>query len=56
MIPGTSAQHSDKEIVGFVDETGNYAFRFDQLPDFDGLLVTAVTGYLDGSCIVARQL
>lgn len=54
--PGTSAQHYDKEIVGFVDETGNYAFRFDQLPDFDGLLVTAVTGYLDGSCIVAGRI
>lgn len=46
----------DRKIEGFIDETGAFAFRFDDLPDFDGLMVTTVTGYKDGSCMVAGRV
>lgn len=50
------AWNVDRKIEGFIDETGEFAFRFDDLPDFDGLMVTTVTGYLDGSCMVAGRI
>lgn len=48
--------NNDRKIEGFIDETGEFAFRFDDLPEFDGLMVTTVTGYLDGSCMVAGRI
>lgn len=54
--PGTPAQRADNKVVGFIDESGAFAFRFDEIPDFDGLMVTGVTGYKDGGCIVACRV
>lgn len=53
--PGTSAQYGDREIVGFLDEEGNFAFRFDEIDDFAGKLVVDVTGFQDGTCMVAGR-
>ena len=36
-------------VVGFVDETGAFAFRFDELDAFAGKLVVDVTGFSNGT-------
>lgn len=42
-------------VIGFVDETGNFAFRFDELDAFAGKLVVDVTGFYNGTCMVAGR-
>ena len=42
-------------VVGFVDETGAFAFRFDELDAFAGKLVVDVTGFYNGTCMVAGR-
>ena len=51
----TGLKHYEREVLGFLDESGQYAFRFEDLPEFDGLLVNMVTGFCDGTCIVAAR-
>lgn len=53
---GTGASHGDRAIVGFLDETGEFAFRFDELEEFQGKLVIDATGFLDGTCMVAGRV
>lgn len=42
-------------VVGFVDETGAFAFRFDELDAFAGKLVVDATGFYNGTCMVAGR-
>lgn len=42
-------------VVGFIDETGAFAFRFDELDAFAGKLVVDVTGFYNGTCMVAGR-
>lgn len=42
-------------VVGFVDETGAFAFRFDELDSFAGKLVVDVTSFYNGTCMVAGR-
>ena len=51
----TGLKNHEKEVLGFLDESGQYAFRFEDLPEFDGLLVNMVTGFCDGTCMVAAR-
>lgn len=51
----TGLKNYEREVLGFLDESGQYAFRFEDLPEFDGLLVNMVTGFCDGTCIVAAR-
>lgn len=53
---GSGGTHGDRAIVGFVDETGEFAFRFDELEEFQGKLVIDATGFLDGTCMVAGRV
>lgn len=52
---GSGGGHGDRAIVGFLDETGEFAFRFDELEEFQGKLVIDATGFLDGTCMVAGR-
>lgn len=49
----TNAKMYENEVLGFIDENGQYAFRFDELSEFDGLFVNMVSGFYDGTCAVA---
>lgn len=51
----TGLKNYEKEVLSFLDESGQYAFRFEDLPEFDGLLVNMVTGFCDGTCMVAAR-
>lgn len=51
----TNLKHYEREVLGFLDESGQYAFRFEDIPAFDGLLVNLVTGFADGTCIVTAR-
>ena len=51
----TGLKNYEREVLGFLDESGQYAFRFEDLPEFDGLLVNMVTGFSDGTCMVAAR-
>lgn len=53
---GSGGTHGDRAIVGFLDETGEFAFRFDELEEFQGKLVIDATGFLDGTCMVAGRV
>ena len=51
----TNTKVYEREVLGFLDENGEYAFRFDELPEFDGLLVHSVSGFIDGTCVVQAR-
>lgn len=51
----TNFKLPEHEVLGFIDESGEYAFRFDELSEFDGLVVNMVTGFYDGTCLVAAR-
>ena len=53
---GSGGTHGDRAIVGFLDESGEFAFRFDELEEFQGKLVIDATGFLDGTCMVAGRV
>lgn len=53
---GSGGSHGDRAIVGFLDESSEFAFRFDELEEFQGKLVIDATGFLDGTCMVAGRV
>ena len=53
--PNSSAQHAEYNVLGFVDESGQFVFRFADQPQFAGKIINEVTGFLDGSCVISGR-
>lgn len=45
----------ESDFAGFLDEEGNFAIRFSELPAFDGLKVISATGFFGGECILGTR-
>lgn len=54
--PDTILEYSDYNIAGFIDEDGEFAFRFSDIDEFDGIILNEATGFLNGTCIVTGRV
>lgn len=45
----------ESDFAGFLDEEGNFAIRFSELPAFDSIKVISATGFFDGECILGTR-
>ena len=49
------APYTEYPILGFIDENGDWALRFADLPAFDNLTVNSYTGFLNGECLICAH-
>lgn len=54
-FPDSNIQYSDYNIVGFMREDGEFAFRFSDIEAFNGIILNETTGFLNGTCIVTGR-
>ena len=47
--------YTEYPVLGFIDENGDWALRFDDLPAFDNLTVNGCTGFLNGECLICAH-
>lgn len=50
-----STPYTEYPVLGFIDENGDWALRFDDLPAFDNLTVNGCTGFLNGECLICAH-
>lgn len=54
--PGSAvSEYAEYNVAGFLDESGAFAFKFEEQPQFAGKVINGVTGFLDGTCIVSGR-
>lgn len=50
-----STPYTEHPVLGFIDENGDWALRFADLPAFDNLTVNSCTGFLNGECLICAH-